>query len=184
MAKFDFAAAGIVGGGLGVTAETKVGEANSAVMAVIADILSIIKKAGGYKDDKGNETAGYTAYRATFLKTLSEGLGITMDEAKNKASVKRYFADARLAYDSNFSTSKVAGFSSSDAMRADPKTKKRDKGSVGGRPPKPAFEKATDYLTKVLPDLEGGDRRKLLIWLANECRIKMTIEAPAIAAAE
>lgn len=180
MAKIDFASAGVNGGKIAIVAETKVSEANTSVMAVIADILANgIKKAGGYKDDKGNETAGFTAYRATFLKTLSEGLGITMEEAKGKASVKRYFADARLAYDSNFSTKKVEGFASSDAMRADPKTVKRDKAKTGGRPPKPAREKVTEYLTKMLPDLNGDDRRAVLVWFANECRIKMTIEAPA-----
>lgn len=178
MAKYNFADAGVVGGDLYVTANAHRETLDGSVMALVSHITGVIRKAGGYKDEKGNETAGYRTFLATFYQRIADKLSCTMQEAKARPSVKAWLAAARLAHDSNYTADKVSKYQSIDAMRADKKTVTRDKAKVGGRPAKPAREKVTEYLTKMLPDLNGNDRREVLIWFANECRIKVTIEAP------
>lgn len=179
MAKFNFADAGVVGGDLYITANTHRETLDGSVMALVSHITGVIRKANGYKDEKGNETAGYRTFLATFYQRIADKLSCTMQDAKARPSVKAWLAAARLAYDSGFSAEKTGKFASIEAMRADKKTVTRDKAKVGGRPAKPAREKVTEYLTKMLPDLNGNDRRAILVWFANECRIKATIEAAA-----
>jgi len=179
MSKFNFAEAGVVGGDLYVTANQHREVMDSSVMALVSHVTGVIRKAGGYKDEKGSETAGYRTFLATFYQRVAEKLSVTMEEAKARPSVKSWLSAARLAYDSGFSADKTGKFASIDAMRADKSVVKRDKAKVGGRPGKPAKEKVVEYLGKMLPDLNGNDRRAILVWFANECRIKATIEQPA-----
>ena len=178
MSKFNFEIAGVTGGKLGIVADEAASQSDTAIMAVVSSIVSAIKRANGYRDASGKDTTGYVTYRASFLKTMAENLGLSVEATKDKPRVKAWFAAARLAFDSGHSVGKVAGFSSIDAMRTDKATKKRD-AKAGGRPSKHVTEKVRDYLTKMLPDMNGQDRRAVLVWFGNECRIKMTLEAPA-----
>ena len=178
MGKFNFAEAGVVGGDLHYTAIQSQEAHTRDVMALVGHVTGIIRKANGYKDDKGNETSGYKTFLATFYQRTAEKMGLKMEDVKARPSTKAWLAAARLAYDSGFTADKTAKFASIDEMRADKATKKRDKAKVGGRPAKAATEKVREYLTKMLPELNGNERRAVLVWFANECRIKATIEAP------
>lgn len=176
MAKIDFAESGVIGGDLYIVANAHREQLDGSVMALVGHITGVIRKANGYKDEKGNETTGYRTFLATFYQRIAEKLGATMQDVKARPSVKAWLAAARLAYDSGFTAEKTGKFASIDAMRADKAIAKRDKAKVGGRPAKSAKEKVTEYLTKMLPDLNGHERRAILVWFANECRIKFAVE--------